>query len=211
MPRTTNFLIISVFAVSFAFILSPLAFAQSSGIKGKVRTYSGNGIPNATVTVRQAGKDVRTVRSDKKGNFLMQGLEAGKYNVVFDADGYSSGVLYNVEIKEKSTRDLGERLILTVDPGSQVIVRGSVFFKEGTSVPGAKVEIERIYADGSKKSLPTLFTNESGEFAFRQPERDAKFRITAKYKDSSVTKELEVATAAVYRLAITLDISKPDR
>lgn len=187
------------------------ASAQTGAIKGKVRTMAGSGIPNASVTVRQSGKDVKTVHADAKGNFTMQGLDAGRYNVVFDADGYASGVLYNVEVRNKSTRDLGERLILSVDPGSQVIVRGSVFFKEGTSVTAAKVDVERINADGSSKKIGTFYTNVSGEFGFREPEGAAKYKITAHYKDSSTTKEIEVGSAAVYRLAITLDVSRSDK
>jgi len=202
---------IAVFLLVTAY-LSPLTVsAQSGGIKGKVRTTSGSGIANAVVTVRQQGKDVKTVHADGKGNFTMQGLEAGKYNVVFDADGYASGVLFNVEVKSKATRDLGERLILSVDAGSQAIVKGSVFYKEGTSVTGAQVKVERVNSDGSTKSIGTYYTDISGEFAFRQPGAAAKFRITAKYKDASATKEIEVSNAAVYRLALTLDISKADK
>ena len=111
-----------------AFFLLPAVYAQTGGLKGKVRTNSGFGIANATVTARQDGKDIRTVRSDAKGNFLMEGLDSGKYNVVFDANGYSSGVLYNVEVKKKNIRNLGDRLILSIDQGTQVIIKGSVFF-----------------------------------------------------------------------------------
>ena len=119
-----------------AFCLLPSAFAQG-GIKGKVRNNKGNGIGGATVTARLNGKDVKTVNADSKGNFLMEGLKAGTYNVAFDADGYALGVKFGVEIKNGSVRDLGDRLILSVDQGTQLIVKGSVFFKEGTSVSGA--------------------------------------------------------------------------
>lgn len=207
MIRIKKLLIIS----AFAFILSSSAIAQSGGIKGKVRTSSGNGIPNAAITARQNDKDVRTVRSDAKGNFTMQGLEAGRYSIVFDAAGYASGVLYNVEVKNKSTRDLGERLILNVDPGSQVIVRGSVFFKEGTSVTGAAVEIVRVNSDGSTRRVGSGYTNMSGEFSFRQPPGGARLRVTARYKGVAGTKEIEVEGAAIYRLAITLDLSSQNR
>ena len=67
--------------------------------------------------------------------------------------GYSSGVLYNVEVQKKKTSDLGERLILTRDQGEMIIVKGSVFFKEGHSVTGAKIEVEQVNSDGSTKKL----------------------------------------------------------
>lgn len=190
--------------------LTASAFAQSGGVKGKVKSNRGSGIPNATVTARQSGKDIKTVRADAKGSFQMTGLQSGVYTFVFDADGYASGSMAGVEVKG-GVRDLGDRLILMPDQGSQVIINGSVFYKEGTSLGGAKIEIERQNADGSWKKVTTLYTTIQGEFTFRQPEAAAKFRITAKYKGAEGSKEVEVNTAAIYRLAITLDISRAEK
>jgi hypothetical protein len=200
---------IAVFVLLIAFCSVP-TFAQSGGIKGKVRNPNGGGIAGATVTARQNGKDVKSVRSDAKGTFVMQGLNAGVYNVVFDADGYSSGVKYAVEV-EKGVRDLGDKLILAVDPGSQVILKGLVFFKEGFSLTGAKVKIEQVNTDGSTKELAETFSDSSGEFAFRPRSGVSKLRVTAKYKDATGTKEIEIGGPAIYRLAITLDISKSEK
>ncbi|MGQ0543128.1 MAG: carboxypeptidase regulatory-like domain-containing protein, partial [Blastocatellia bacterium] len=188
-------------------VLSLAVIAQSGGIKGKVRNNRGDGIAGATITVRQDGKDLKTVRSDAKGNFELTGIRSGTYNVVFDANGYSSGVLYAVKV-EGGVRDLGTRLVLGVDQGTQVIVRGSVFYREGTSVTGAKVELELVNSDGSTKSLGSAYTNISGDFSFRRPEGAAKLRVTAKFKGVSGSKEIDVTNAAIYRTAITLDISR---
>jgi len=186
------------------------ALAQSGGVKGKVKSNRGAGIPNATVTARQSGKDIKTVKADAKGVFQLTGLKSDVYTIVFDADGFQSGSLHGVEVKG-GVRDLGERLILFPDQGTQVIINGSVFYKEGVSLGGAKIEIERQNADGSWKKVTTLYTTIQGEFTFRQPEAAAKFRITAKYKGAEGTKEVEVNTAAIYRLAITLDVSRSDK
>ena len=184
------------------------ASAQSmGGVKGKVRTARGSGVGGATVTARQKGVDLKSTTANSKGEFLLDGLEAGRYNLVFDAPGYSSGILYNVEVQKKKTSDLGDRLILSTDQGTQVIVKGSVFFKEGISIPGAKVEIERIGSDGSAKKLGSGYTSESGEFTFRQPQGAAKLRVRATYKGVSESKEVEVDQPAIYRLAISLDLS----
>ena len=206
--RFARIAVFSLIVMSFAAVS---AFAQSGGIKGKVRNNRGGGISNASVTVRQDGKDLKTVRSDSKGNFVMQGLSSGKYNVVIDADGYGSGALFNIEVKNNNTRDLGDRLILSVDQGTQVIVKGSVFFTEGTSVTGAKVEIEEIRADGSTKKIGSGYSTVSGEFTFRMPEGVSKLRVTAKYKGAAGTKDIEVGNAGIYRLAITLDISRTEK
>lgn len=195
-----------VFAVLMAAAFTAAA-AQTGGLKGKVRNGRGDGIPNAQVTVRLDGKDLKSVKANTKGSFTIDGLNSGVYNLLVEADGYSAGVLYNVEVKSKQVRDLGDRLMLAVDQGSQVIVKGSVFFKEGTSIYDAKVDIDLILADGSTKELADGTTSESGEFTYRRQPGPAKLRITAKYKGVTGSKDIEVETAAIYRLAITLDIS----
>ena len=194
-----------------AVCLLPSVYAQG-GIKGKVRNNKGNGIGGATVSARLDGKDVKSVTADSKGNFLMEGLKSGTYNISFDADGYAMGVKFGVEIKNGSIRDLGDRLILSVDQGTLLIVKGSVFFKEGTSLTGAKIEIERVNNDGSTKSLGSTYSNYSGEFSFRPPPGVTKVRITARYKGVEGSKEIaDMVNAGIYRTAITLDVSRSDK
>ena len=190
---------------------------ESGGVKGKVRTTKGDGIAAVTITARQNGEDVKSATSDAKGNFVLENLKAGTYNLVFSKSGYSSGVLYNVEVKKKKIGDLKERLILTVDQGSQVIVKGTIFDDAGRSVGGVKVEIEKILSDGSTKKLAVSYTsfgedpgvlggegNARGDFSFKFSEGAAKYRVTASIKDATASKEVEVDGAAIYRLAITL-------
>lgn len=203
-----NFLLMLVLG---ALCLVPSVFAQG-GIKGKVRNNKGGSIAGATVTARRDGKDVKSVTSDAKGNFLMEGLRAGTYNIVIDADGYAAGVKSGVAINENGVRDLGDRLILSVDQGNQVIIRGSVFFREGTSITAAKVQLERVNADGSTKNLGSTFTSVSGEFTFRPPAGTTKVRVTAKYKGVSGSKDIsDILNAGIYRTAVTLDISRSDK
>jgi hypothetical protein len=201
---------IIVFLVA-ALCLVPAVFAQG-GVKGKVRNNKGGTIPGASVTARLDGKDVKTVRADSKGSFVLQGLEPGTYNIVFDADGYATGVKFGVQIRNGSMQDLGDRLILSVDQGTQIIIKGSVFYREGTSVTGAKVEFERVNSDGSRKNLGSTYTNVSGEFAFRAPLGIPRIRVTAKFKGVEGSKEIsEVINAGIYRTAITLDISRSEK
>jgi len=192
-------------------LTSVSVFAQSGGVKGKVRANNGSGIANATITARQFGKDIKTVRSDSKGVFQLTGLETGVYSLFFDADGFQSGLLQGVEVKGGNVRDLGDRLILRPDQGNLVIVNGSIFYKEGTSLGGAKVEVELVNADGSTKRLTTLYTTIQGEIIYKRPEGAAKLRFKAKFKGAEGVKEVEVNTAAVYRFALTLDISRSEK
>ena len=197
-----------VLFASIFLIFNFSAFAQTGGLKGKVRTSKGEGIADVTVTARQNDNDLKSAKTDNKGNFVLNGLKAGVYNLVFDGRGYSSSVLYNVEIKEKKVRDLPDRLILAVDQGTLVIVRGSVFTQSGHSIYGAKVEIEKILEDGKTRKVGSGFTSRSGEFIFRFPEGAAKFRVTVSSKGNEASKEVEVDTAAIYRLALILDLDK---
>jgi hypothetical protein len=103
-------------------------------------------------------------------------------------------------------------LILSVDQGTQLIIKGSVFFREGTSVTAAKVELERVNDDGSTKNLGRTYTNVSGEFTFRPPPGVTKVRVTAKYKGVEGSKEIAgIANVGIYRTAITLDLSRADK
>jgi hypothetical protein len=154
------------------------------------------------------GEAVKTVKSDAKGNFEMSGLAPGVYNFVFEKSGYGAGIKYNVEVKSKKTEDLGDRLVLMVDRGTLVLIDGSVYNQDGRSVTGAKIQIERLNSDGSATKVGTGYTNYTGEFTFRQPDTTARFRITATLKGVSGSKEIQVEGAAVYRLAITLNLPK---
>ena len=203
----------AAFLVILPILLSLSVFAQSEtgGAKGKVRSVKGDGIGGAAITARLKGQDVKTVKSDEKGNFEMNGLRPGVYNFVFDKSGYASGIKYNIEIRSKKTEDLGDRLILLVDQGTLVLINGSVYNQDGRSITGAKIEIEKVNSDGSFKKLGSGYTNISGEFTFRQPDSAAKFRITASLKGVTNSKEISVDSAGVYRLAITLNLPKEDK
>ena len=198
-------------AFAFLLVFSALAaFAQNEtgGVKGKVRNAKGSGINGATITARLKGQDVKTVKSDAKGNFEMTGLEPGVYNFVFEKSGYGAGVKYNVEVKSGSVISLGDNLALMQDQGTVVILNASVFNQDGRSITGARVEVARINDDGSTKKIATGFTNVAGEFALRQPEGTAKFRVTATFKGVSASKEISVDSAGRYSTAITLNLPK---
>ena len=196
--------------IGFILVMTVIVLAQAGGLKGKVRTNSGQGIEDAAVTITKGGKDVKSARSDSSGNFLISDIEPGTYTLRVEAKGYASGTLFGVEIRNK-VKDLGDKLFLTVDQGAQVILRGSVFFKEGTSVTRAKVELEKVLDDGKAEKIDNAETSVSGEFVFRLPPGAATYRVTAKYKNATGVKEISVENPAVYRLAVSLDLSREDR
>lgn len=184
------------------------AFGQTGGVKGRVRAMNGGAIANATITARQNGEDKRSTHSDSKGNFELSGLEPGVYSFVFDAPGYASGLKSSIAVRNGKTTDLGDNLRLMVDRGSLVIVQGAVFYKSGTSVAGAKVEVEEVNADGTTRKLANVFTNYQGEFSYRRPPGAARLRFTAKYHDTTAVKDIDVDNAEIYRLAISLPVDR---
>jgi len=187
------------------------AFAQGeTGVKGKVRNAKGGTIEGATITARLKGQDVKSVKSDSKGNFTLTGLEPGVYNFVFEKPGYGAGVKYNVEVKNGSVISLGDNLALMQDQGTLVLLNASVFNQDGRSITGAKVEVEKVNSDGSTKKVATGYTNVSGEFTLRQTEGTAKFRITATFKGVKASKEITVDSAGRYSTAITLNLQKEE-
>lgn len=198
-----NFVLLMLF---FAFSCAAASAQSSGGIKGKVRVADGDGISGVSVTARKKSEDVKSATTDSSGKFTLEGLKSGTYTLVFNKSGYSSGLLYNVEVKNNKTKDLGDRLILTIDQGTQVIVKGSVFDQDGRSISGAKIEVEKISSEGATKKLGSNIASYSGEFTFRFPEGAAKLRITASAKGVKESKEIEVDNAAIYRLAIILNL-----
>lgn len=213
MPRTSNkFSRLSrpILVGITALFLATSIFAQSGGFKGKIRNQGGKAIAYAEVEARQDGNVVKTARSNAKGEFLLSGLRAGKYNISFDAVGYATGVLFNVEVGDK-VRELGEKLILAPDQGNIVFIRGSVFFKEGSSVTGAKIDLLLVNPDGSIKRLESSYTDIRGDFAFRRPPGAGTYRVNARLKDTTGFKDIVVENPAIYRTAITLNISRNDR
>jgi hypothetical protein len=203
----TNFIRTFVFFISAGVVLTLTIAAQTGGIKGKVRTAKGAGIAGASVTARKDGVDVKSIKADLNGEFVLDGLETGRYNVAFEASGYSYGILYNVEINKNKIADLKNRLILTLDQGTQIFLKGSIFDKQGLSIAGATIAVESINSDGTTKPLGNTSTNVSGEFTFHPSAAASKLRVIATYKGLIASKDIEVNGPAIYRLAINLDIN----
>jgi hypothetical protein len=195
-------LITSVIAVTTC-----LAVAQdrsTGSIRGKVHVE--NGSPSGvTVSIREGERDLGQVETNRKGDFAFNNLRPGSYELTFRKPGLAVGKLSNVEVKAGKVNELSDRLRMTVDEGSVAYVRGSVFTPNGLSVPGAKVDVARIGADGSAKKLGSTVTTESGQFVFKLAPSLAKYRLTAKVDGvEPVSKEVQVDGAEIYRVALNL-------
>src|SRR5262245_5353641 len=186
--------------------LSVVCFAQdksTGSIKGKVRVEKGSP-SGVAVTLLQGEREISHATTDKKGDFTISHVNPGTYSVRFRKAGLSVGTIDDVLVKAGQTRTLGDRLYLTIDEGSIVFIRGSVFTEEGRSVPGVRVDLSRVIDENSIQKLDSRITGETGEFVFRLPPDVAKYRVTLKADGTEpVAKDVAVENAAVYRVALT--------
>lgn len=194
-------------------LLTLLAFsgvaAQKSkttgSIKGKVKTESGASAEGVRVTAQNGDNEVATAATDRKGQFEIAGLAAGRYNLTFRRSGLSVAEIKDFEVAAGKSRSLKGDLVLPVDEGSLIFVKGSVFTEAGRSIPGARVTLSRVEADGRVRKIDEHVSTESGSFAFRLPVQTARYRVTARMDGMTAdSKDVEVEGAAVYRVALSL-------
>ena len=195
---------VALFVVLAASAVVGVAQDKSTGsIKGKVRVERGSAA-GVAVVLHQGDQEVRRVETDRKGEFTIARVRAGTYGLTFRKAGLAVGTIENVAVIAGKTRSLGDHLFLAIDEGSIAFIRGSVFDEGGRSVPGVRVELSKITSDTSVDKLDSRITGETGEFVFRVPPEAAKYRVTLKAdKAESVSKDVEVDTALVYRVALT--------
>jgi hypothetical protein len=196
---------LALFIVLVAASAAAMAQDKNTGtIKGKLRVEKGSAA-GVTVILRQGDREARRVQTDRKGEFTIARITAGIYGLTFRKAGLAVGSMENVEVKAGKTRSLSDHLFLAVDEGSIAFIRGSVFSEGGRSVPGVRVELSRVTSETSVDKLDSRITGETGEFVFRVPPETAKYRVTLiADKAESVSKDVEVDTALVYRVALTL-------
>ena len=192
-------------------LMSLLAFGVAAqknkttgSIKGKVKTESGSA-EGVRVTARQGEREVATAATNSKGQFEIAGLAPGRYSIMFRKTGLSVAEIKDFEVVAGKARALGGDLVLPVDEGSLVFIKGSVFNEEGFSLRGVQVELARIEEGGATKKIDGRISTRSGDFAFRLPAQAGRYRVTAKMDGmASVSKDVEVEGAAVYRVALSL-------
>jgi len=196
----------TTFAMGLLLLLSAACLAQdkaTGAIKGKVRVEQGS--PGGVAVILLDGdREVTRAATDKKGEFTLAHIVPGVYGVKFRKPGLSVGSIDGLEVKAGKTRALHD-LVLGIDEGSIAFLRGSVFTESGRSVPGVRIELARIVAEDSLQKIDARVTGETGEFVFRLPPERAKYRVTAKADGAQVvSKDVEIDSAAVYRVALTL-------
>jgi len=191
-------------------LITDLAAAQGGnsggGVKGKIRVPDGATPAGINVSVRQGETEVARGETDRKGQFEIRGLAAGRYSMVFRKPGLSVAEVKDVDIEAGKVKSIkGGSLFLPIDEGTIAFLRGSVFNADGRSVPNVKIELARIEPDGDAKKIDGRLTSETGAFVFRLTPEVARYRVTAKMDGmESATQDVNIEGAAIYRIALTL-------
>lgn len=100
------------YLLGFVFFTTPL-FAQSTfgSIVGTVSDPSGALLKGATVTVVNTGTSaMRTEVTDEAGSYSLNNLEAGKYSLTVQAQGFEKIVFTNVDLLARETKRIDARL-----------------------------------------------------------------------------------------------------
>src|ERR1700678_259944 len=94
-----------------------LAWAQgiiTGNLAGTVQDATGAVVPGAKVTVTKPDTNaVFTAKSAANGNFSLNDLPVGIYNIKFEAPGFSTLALQNVHVDSNHTQDLGIQKLAT--------------------------------------------------------------------------------------------------
>jgi len=193
---------LSLFVVLAVCSVAAAAQDKNTGtIKGKVKVERGSP-SGVAVILLQGDREVRRVETDRKGEFALRGIKPGTYILRFRKSGLAVAAIDKLEVRS-GTRSLKD-LYLAIDEGSIAFIRGSVFNEGGRSVPGIRVELAKVVSDTATDKLDSRITGETGEFVFRVPPEAAKYRVTLKADNAEpVSKDVEVSTALVYRVALT--------
>jgi Carboxypeptidase regulatory-like domain len=200
------FILRSTLGICLLLIACVAGFAQdksTASIKGKVRVEKGSP-SGVSVMLMQGDNEISQSTTNGRGDFVISRVNPGKYSIKFRKAGLSVGTVDDISVKAGETRTLGDRLYLTIDEGSIVFIRGSVFTEDGRSVPGVRVELSRVVSENSIHKFDSRITGETGEFVFRLPPDVGRYRLTLKADGTEpATKDVEVENAAVYRVALT--------
>jgi hypothetical protein len=197
--------------ISFVFAtFCVVSLAQTTGVKGKVKTTKGKGLPGVSVSVFKDGLEIKQEETNEKGEFLIEGLEEGIYSFTFEKEGFDGGTLKRMQVLKGQLRNLGENLVLRIaDNSIYVVLRASVFDQDGLAVRGAKVEITK---SSDNKRITTLYTNDAGEVMMRLPDQNGTFNFTATFQNAEpVSGEITVEGAGMYHKSLKIKVAKPEK
>ncbi|MGC2656628.1 MAG: carboxypeptidase regulatory-like domain-containing protein [Bryobacteraceae bacterium] len=98
---------LSTLCICFLLLLVPLSVdAQQifGAITGTVKDSTGSVVPNATITIRNVGTNIRsTIQSTGGGTYTVPNLQVGSYEVTFTANGFQKETHSNIQVEGDRT------------------------------------------------------------------------------------------------------------
>ncbi len=162
-------------------LIIPLSDARAAGgrIEGKVTDAKGGPIAGAAISIIDpANNQSFTAVSDSAGNYRIEGLAAGIYNVAISAKGFSTGRVENVKVDESGVVPVN--LTLEIAPVEAEVTVAGAGFKSNADPTYQKLRLqsksEQAFAGDYAvvnnlilKRDAAIFTLKSGEVYFLAP------------------------------------------
>jgi hypothetical protein len=137
-------------AIIFGAGLVAYGQATSGNIAGTVTDRSGAAIPNTTITATNVATGVSvTVNSNSVGQFLLQNLLPGNYNVTGSSTGFANFTLKNFAVTLNSTATA--TLVLPVAETNTVV---EVSAEAGSTIDTTTTQLQNSFGSEELKSLP---------------------------------------------------------
>jgi hypothetical protein len=132
-----------------------IAWAQgiiTGNLAGTMQDSTGAVVPGAKITVTKPDTNaVFTTTSGANGNFSLNDLPVGIYNVKFEASGFSTLTLQNVRVDSNHTLDLGAQKLTTGTSITTVEVNANAALLETT-----QAQISTTFDTQQVANLPTF-------------------------------------------------------
>jgi hypothetical protein len=196
-----------VVAFIFSLCFSCAAWAQTGGLRGRVKLPDSKKHDGVTVTAQRftgtkpVAEPIET-QTDEKGEYKFERLAVGEYVLSFAKQGFKTFVTRRQEITGGEIIQVRE-LAMAKESEPYAEVRGAVLYGVGYSLPNALVTIERI--DGGKKFKQEKYSQDGGEFGFRLKADKAKYRVTAQARGfQPASTEVEIDGDELRNIALTL-------
>src|ERR1044071_10220940 len=151
--RFSTFVCRVLIALSFTFVLCANAFAQvtaSGAISGTVKDKNDAAIANATVTITNKSTGLsRTAQTNEGGEYRIDFLPAGRYDIKISATGFGNVAVENSEVLVGKTNNFD----FTMEPGMQT-ASVTVTAGEGELVSREKTDISLNITPRDVQDLP---------------------------------------------------------
>ncbi len=141
----------AILALASLFAVQSAAQTATGDITGRVLDANGAVVPNAKVTVRNAGTGIaRTATANEDGEYTVTQLPPGNYEVAVEAAGFSKVLVKDVQLL------VGTRQTLNVELKAGAVTETVEVTAEGALIETTKSDISGVVTPTEVQNLPLL-------------------------------------------------------